>query len=211
MGRQRWNGPRGAFRRGDSRVFKAEDWKPSFEPLEEVSISAFAVIVDPVGKKILLVHKKDELPSWGLPGGGVEDGEKPEEGVFREVRDESGYRMYLDGSGRLVGADLVLDYRVTHKHRKLVFFAESGESAERGPVRESDEIDEVRWVTIAEIMAMDPVPFDQAAVDPNRRDYIKSTHRDHILSALSFVGRLEEFGLQEAGPEDPEETASLAE
>jgi len=41
--------------------------------------------------KILLIHrKKNGEEYWVFPGGGVEDTETPEQGIIREVKEETG-------------------------------------------------------------------------------------------------------------------------
>lgn len=51
--------------------------------------AAFAVILSRA-PRVLLVQKADG--KWGLPGGGVREGETPLEAVLREVREETGLR-----------------------------------------------------------------------------------------------------------------------
>jgi 8-oxo-dGTP diphosphatase len=188
-------GNRNPFR-GKLDIRRAEDWKPEFEPRQ--SISAFAVLADESEGKIFIVHKNDVwVRSWGLPGGGVEEGESPEQGIFREVRDESGYLMYLDANKKLIGASQVFDCEVSPTHRKIIFFASVDMHAPLGPIVEADEIDRVGWHTLPEIMAMPYFPFDPARVDPEQTNYIKDTHRGYILAALSEFGLLERFGFTE--------------
>lgn len=50
-------------------------------------------------KKVLLVKRAD-VPVWVLPGGGIEDGEKPENCVEREVFEETGIPVKVS---RLIG------------------------------------------------------------------------------------------------------------
>ncbi|OGF21577.1 hypothetical protein A2Y83_01300 [Candidatus Falkowbacteria bacterium RBG_13_39_14] len=51
------------------------------------SIGLFAIIFDE--EKVLLCHRT-EYNFWALPGGGLEKGETPWEGVIREVKEETG-------------------------------------------------------------------------------------------------------------------------
>ena len=51
-------------------------------------IGAFAVIFDSE-QRVLLSHRKD-YDLWNLPGGGLEEGETPWDGVIREVKEETG-------------------------------------------------------------------------------------------------------------------------
>lgn len=55
-------------------------------------VAAYALLVE--GEKILLCRLSAQVPrhqgKWTLPGGGIEFGERPEEAVVREVREETG-------------------------------------------------------------------------------------------------------------------------
>lgn len=54
----------------------------------QFSIGVFGVIFDDQNK-VLLCHRKD-YNLWNLPGGALETGEAPWEGVKREVKEETG-------------------------------------------------------------------------------------------------------------------------
>ncbi|MFH1175586.1 MAG: NUDIX hydrolase [bacterium] len=58
------------------------------------SIGLFAIIVDGKGK-VLLCHRT-EHNFWALPGGGLEKGETPWEGVIREVKEETGLNVEVE-------------------------------------------------------------------------------------------------------------------
>jgi 8-oxo-dGTP diphosphatase len=63
----------------------------------QMRLAAYALIVDTSpedGDRILLAWWNGEGvgdPGWSLPGGGVEFEEQPDEGLVREVREETGY------------------------------------------------------------------------------------------------------------------------
>lgn len=61
--------------------------------------AAYAIIIE--RGYILLSHlarsEKIAASSWTLPGGGLDPGEQPEETVVREVFEETGFRIALDG------------------------------------------------------------------------------------------------------------------
>jgi mutator protein MutT len=44
---------------------------------------------------VLLVKRRD-MPLWTLPGGYIESGETPEQGVIREVYEETGYEVVIN-------------------------------------------------------------------------------------------------------------------
>ncbi|MEM8728032.1 MAG: NUDIX domain-containing protein [Chlamydiota bacterium] len=46
-------------------------------------------------RKEVLLTKRRDVPVWVLPGGGIELEESPEEGVIREIREETGYRVTI--------------------------------------------------------------------------------------------------------------------
>lgn len=62
------------------------------------SIAAFAVIFNSAGQ-VLLCHRRD-MDAWNLPGGGLEEGELPDECVIREVREETGLDVTVE---RMIG------------------------------------------------------------------------------------------------------------
>ncbi len=62
--------------------------------LKKLQPAARAIVWDPTGTKILLVKRQD-LPVWELPGGGVEKDELPKEAVLREVFEETGLKVTI--------------------------------------------------------------------------------------------------------------------
>ncbi|MFI5273603.1 MAG: NUDIX hydrolase [Ktedonobacterales bacterium] len=56
-----------------------------------ISVGVFATVLDERGH-VLLVHRTD-CDWWCQPGGGMESGETPWEGVAREVREETGLEV----------------------------------------------------------------------------------------------------------------------
>jgi len=58
------------------------DMKPTF------TVGVFAIIRDD-DRRVLLCHRRDH-DLWNLPGGALEHGEAPWDGVIREVSEETG-------------------------------------------------------------------------------------------------------------------------
>ncbi len=59
------------------------------------TIGVFGIIRDK-DDRVLLVLRND-YDFWNLPGGGVEKGESPWQGVIREVKEETGYDVEVVG------------------------------------------------------------------------------------------------------------------
>ena len=104
--------------------------------------SVYGLAFDGHGR-LLVVHVawKDQTI---LPGGGIDDGESPEEALIREVEEETGYRSH--GLRELCRAN---EYVVTKARgrtvNKLGIFYRIELSAEPGPALEDDH--EVDWLT----------------------------------------------------------------
>lgn len=67
----------------------------------DIRVAAYAVITD--GDRILLAHWRSPLrPAWTMPGGGIDPGEDPKDAAVREVFEETGFHVELDG---ILGTD----------------------------------------------------------------------------------------------------------
>ena len=117
-------------------------------------LAAYAVVVDERERMLLALWNEVDEPLWTLPGGGVELAESVEEGVVREVREETGYDVEL---GRLLGVDTVVvspEERTVDRDRwfrgiRVIYQA----SVTGGRLR--DEVDgttdEARWIPLADV------------------------------------------------------------
>jgi 8-oxo-dGTP pyrophosphatase MutT (NUDIX family) len=66
------------------------------EPYQRVA--AYAVVVSERGVLLTQFTSRTAVPgTWGLPGGGLDEGEDPVDGVHREVWEETGQRVELAG------------------------------------------------------------------------------------------------------------------
>lgn len=65
---------------------------------DRFTIGVFAIIFDKQ-KRVLFCHRRD-YDLWNLPGGGLEKGEIPWQGIIREVKEETGLIVKVE---RLAG------------------------------------------------------------------------------------------------------------
>jgi len=68
----------------------------------DMRVAAYCVIVDDDERVLLSRWIEGRVPAWSLPGGGLEPGEEPADAARREVWEETGYEVRLDG---LLGID----------------------------------------------------------------------------------------------------------
>lgn len=68
-------------------------------PTPQHSVSAAGIVLDASGKRVLLIHRRDN-GRWEPPGGVLELGETIEDAVRREVEEETGARVEVE---RLTG------------------------------------------------------------------------------------------------------------
>jgi 8-oxo-dGTP diphosphatase len=131
-------------------------------PLQDTRIGCYAVVVD-ADQRVLLAHWNEGGKSgWTLPGGGMEPGELPEQTTVREVREETGYDVELDG---LLGIDV--DYvpeaeRISQRpgDLRLLRVIYRGHVVGGELTNEADgTTDETRWVPLAEVSSLDRVLF----------------------------------------------------
>ncbi len=128
--------------------------------LQDTRIGCYAVVVD-AEQRVLLAHWNEGGRSgWTLPGGGMEPGELPEQTTVREVREETGYDVELDG---LLGIDV--DYvpeaeRISRRpgDLRLLRVIYRGHVVGGELTHESDgTTDETRWVPLADVPDLDTV------------------------------------------------------
>lgn len=103
---------------------------------------------------LLALWNEPAVPTWTLPGGGIEIGESLEEGLVREVREETGYDVEL---GELLGVRTLLtppERRLLRRDRWLrqVHVAYAARVVGGELAREVDgTTDEARWIPLADV------------------------------------------------------------
>jgi len=133
----------------------------------DTRLAAYALIRDDAGRILLALWNEGEQRRWTLPGGGVELAETVEEGAVREVREETGYDVRLDG---LLGVDSAVfspTRRLTGTDRPLkavrVVFAATVTGGEL--THEVDgTTDEARWFAKDEIARLPRVSLVDIAL-----------------------------------------------
>ena len=121
---------------------------------------AVAALIFDAQRKVLLFKHTYRKFEWGIPVGGLEFGEQPEEGVIREVYEESGLTIQVE---RLLSR--------LFKHVTLVYLCRIG----NGEFRESDEVSDMEYFDVKELP---PMIFDE-------KDLIRTVHRDLFQHELA--------------------------
>lgn len=134
----------------------------------DLRVAAYALITDDQGR-LLLPHWSEAVhDGWTMPGGGIDPGEDPADAAVREVFEETGYDVVLDGllgvdSFVIPGADRVYPSdRPVHALR-IVYRAHVVGGELR--VEQDGSTDGVAWHTPDEVDALDRVSL----VDVSRR------------------------------------------
>ncbi|PXY34660.1 NUDIX hydrolase [Prauserella coralliicola] len=108
------------------------------------SVSVAGIVIDP-RDRVLVIRRRDN-GHWEMPGGVLELGESFEDGVRREVAEETGMTVEVE---RLTGVYKNLARGIV----ALVFRCRPGDE----PIHPTDEAAEVRWMTREEVTdSMDP-------------------------------------------------------
>lgn len=119
-------------------------------------------------KLLMIYHKKFNI--WTIPGGHLEPNEYPAEGVAREIREETGIDVEVIDSGDFgfVGSEkesvIATPYTMlsefipqkgdkpAHIHIDFIFLCIADE---KPPVKQEAEVEDVRWMTWKEVLALD--------------------------------------------------------
>ena len=127
---------------GDGDVLLADCFDPGH-------ITASAFVVDPTRTELLLIHH-GKLNTWLQPGGHVDPGEGVVNAALREVEEETGVAGMVISDG-IFDLDVhpipASGGRPAHTHFDVRFLVE----ARSTELRKSDEVRDLRWVTLSDV------------------------------------------------------------
>lgn len=108
----------------------------------------FAMAVVRLGHRFLLTQERKYGSTWSIPGGRVEPGESLAEACIREVLEETGVPVRLDGIVRIEHTPSSTGSRV-----RVVFVATPLDDTPPKTVADEESL-QARWLTMAEIAAL---------------------------------------------------------
>jgi mutator protein MutT len=118
------------------------------EKKEEFKLGCGALIIND-NNQVLLIKRgskaKSERGVWSRPGGGVEEGESPEEAVKREIKEELGIEIEI-----LEPLDFIEHLSDTGQHWIALGYLAKVKNGEPR-IMEPEKIEEIKWFSLDEI------------------------------------------------------------
>ena len=136
---------------------------PDAVPVSKAVLAAGAVLWRPNGDaaapEVAIIHRP-RYDDWSLPKGKVDPGETEPVTAVREVREETGYSSHL---GRRLAA---VSYPVEQGIKKVRYWAARRVDGDFSP---NAEVDELKWLPVAEAIEAAGVPARSKSVAPLRQ------------------------------------------
>lgn len=137
---------------------------------------ASAFVINPVDRKILLVHHSG-FNRWVQPGGHIDDDEVPEETAVREVYEETGIRVKLLGQRFPREDDFIRPLGIQKNrgkngniHIDITYVAVPLSLDE---IEDDDEVDKFNWFSREELDDLDVFEDIKITMDYILKYYIK--------------------------------------
>ncbi|WP_328894015.1 NUDIX domain-containing protein [Streptomyces sp. NBC_00236] len=144
---------------------------PNAPAANSVVPSVTAAVLDDAGR-LLVIHKTDNN-LWALPGGGHDIGERIADTAVREVDEETGIKVEVDGIvGLYTDPEHVLAYTDGEVRQQFSICFRAHPVG--GALRTSSESKEVRWVNPADLAELNIHPSMRLrihhALDESRKE-----------------------------------------
>ncbi|MFI8828605.1 NUDIX domain-containing protein [Streptomyces sp. NPDC053431] len=141
-------------------------------PAANSVVPSVTAIVRDEADRLLVIHKTDNN-LWALPGGGHDIGERIADTVVREVEEETGIKVVVDGIvGLYTDPEHVLAYDDGEVRQQFSICFRARPVG--GALRTSSESKEVRWIAPADLAELDMHPSMrlriQHGLDESRRE-----------------------------------------
>jgi 8-oxo-dGTP diphosphatase len=114
-------------------------------PVRSAALAAFVLLIE--DGRVLLVKQSYGPRLWALPGGLVNPGESLEDAAVREVREETGLDVRVDGIIAVADRGSLL----------LTVFTGAVHGGQLRP--EPEEIEELRWFSLGDLASVDGCSF----------------------------------------------------
>ncbi len=90
-------------------------WRSKAKTLTQSFRASVGALITNGSGKVLAFERRDHDHSWQLPQGGIEEGEEPEEAIYRELEEETGLKASALGAPRKFPG--LLSYELPKKYR----------------------------------------------------------------------------------------------
>lgn len=115
-------------------------------------VAVAALVFDDKHRILLCEHTYRKSHPWGLPAGSLEYGEEPEDGIKRELWEETGFNVQVK---RLLYADSAVEFR----HISLIYLCRIVD----GKFKPNLEVSSVKFYPLDQLPEL--LPTEQALID----------------------------------------------